>query len=255
MPPGIGWSCSTCSVRPSDTADGRPDSARSCRARRGDDRSARDPSGVHRRPRPRRRHRAIRRDSSSDARVANRSRGQRRIRSLAADATSRARVAAAHPISSSGLVGRGAASRASPRPRRSSARRALARPLSSSIQQHRRARRARRAHSRAYDAPNARLGDQLGRIRVPTAIVWGQQDRVIPLWVGKRLQQAIPGATLNVVPGARHFTPEKRRAKSRTPSRGCWRDSPPSQTSSGRPTPRRGARSLATARALPVSRS
>ena len=38
---------------------------------------------------------------------------------------------------------------------------------------------------------------------------WGQHDRVIPLWVGKRLQQSIPGATLDVVPGVRHFTPEE----------------------------------------------
>ncbi len=53
------------------------------------------------------------------------------------------------------------------------------------------------------------LGGQLSRIAAPTAIVWGQQDRVIPLWVGKRLQQAIPGATLDVVPDGRHFTPEE----------------------------------------------
>jgi pimeloyl-ACP methyl ester carboxylesterase len=66
------------------------------------------------------------------------------------------------------------------------------------------------AHIRALTTDETReLGDQLGRIAAPTAIVWGQQDRVIPLWVGKQLQQAIPGATLDVVPGGRHFTPEE----------------------------------------------
>jgi 2-hydroxymuconate-semialdehyde hydrolase len=66
------------------------------------------------------------------------------------------------------------------------------------------------AHIRALTTDETReLGDQLPRISVPTAIVWGQQDRVTPSWVGKRLQQTIPGATFDVVPGARHFTPEE----------------------------------------------
>jgi pimeloyl-ACP methyl ester carboxylesterase len=40
--------------------------------------------------------------------------------------------------------------------------------------------------------------------------VWGQQDRAIPLWVGKRLQAGISRARLEVIPGARHFTPEEK---------------------------------------------
>jgi pimeloyl-ACP methyl ester carboxylesterase len=67
------------------------------------------------------------------------------------------------------------------------------------------------AHIRALTTDETReLGDQLGRIAAPATIVWGQQDRAIPLWVGKRLQQAIPGARLEVIPGARHFTPEEK---------------------------------------------
>jgi 2-hydroxymuconate-semialdehyde hydrolase len=66
------------------------------------------------------------------------------------------------------------------------------------------------AHVRALTTDETRaLGDRLTNIHVPTAIVWGQHDRVIPLWVGQRLQQSIPGATLDVIPGARHFTPEE----------------------------------------------
>ncbi|MGH7620449.1 MAG: alpha/beta fold hydrolase, partial [Gemmatimonadaceae bacterium] len=66
------------------------------------------------------------------------------------------------------------------------------------------------AHIRALTTDETReLGGQLARITIPTAIVWGQQDRAIPLWVGRQLQQAIPGATLDIVPGARHYTPEE----------------------------------------------
>lgn len=66
------------------------------------------------------------------------------------------------------------------------------------------------SHIRALTTDETRdLGDQLAQIAAPAAIVWGQQDRVIPLWVGKQLQQAIPGATLDIIPGGRHFTPEE----------------------------------------------
>jgi pimeloyl-ACP methyl ester carboxylesterase len=54
-----------------------------------------------------------------------------------------------------------------------------------------------------------KLGRQLGKIRAPTAIVWGEHDRVIPLAVGRRLQSTIAGATLDVIPDGRHFTPEE----------------------------------------------
>lgn len=47
-------------------------------------------------------------------------------------------------------------------------------------------------------------------IKAPTSIVWGENDRAIPLSVGIRLRDAIPGARLTVIPGAKHFTPEER---------------------------------------------
>jgi pimeloyl-ACP methyl ester carboxylesterase len=66
------------------------------------------------------------------------------------------------------------------------------------------------SHIRALTTDETReLGEQLNRIAAPTAIVWGQGDRVIPLWVARRLQRGIPGATLDIIPGARHFTPEE----------------------------------------------
>jgi pimeloyl-ACP methyl ester carboxylesterase len=52
------------------------------------------------------------------------------------------------------------------------------------------------------------LGARLGNIRQPTAIVWGERDPFLSVRLGARLRDAIPGATLEVVSGARHFTPE-----------------------------------------------
>jgi pimeloyl-ACP methyl ester carboxylesterase len=71
-------------------------------------------------------------------------------------------------------------------------------------------RRALIAHIRALTSrETVKLGRQLGKIRAPTAIAWGEHDRVIPLSVGRRLQSMIPGATLDVLPDGRHFTPEE----------------------------------------------
>jgi pimeloyl-ACP methyl ester carboxylesterase len=66
------------------------------------------------------------------------------------------------------------------------------------------------AHIRALTHRETRkLGRQLAKISAPTSIVWGQHDRVIPPSVGKRLASAIRGATFEVIPDARHFTPEE----------------------------------------------
>ncbi len=66
------------------------------------------------------------------------------------------------------------------------------------------------AHVRALTSgETTAIASALRNIRIPTAIVWGQQDRVTPLGTARRLQAAIPGATLDVIPDARHFTPEE----------------------------------------------
>lgn len=51
------------------------------------------------------------------------------------------------------------------------------------------------------------LGTRLGEIRQPTAIVWGERDPFLSRDLGERLRSAIPGATLDIIPGARHFSP------------------------------------------------
>ncbi len=45
----------------------------------------------------------------------------------------------------------------------------------------------------------------LGAIRLPTLIVWGERDRVVPLDVGRQYETLLSGARLEVVPEAGHF--------------------------------------------------
>lgn len=51
------------------------------------------------------------------------------------------------------------------------------------------------------DAAAGRFDEgQLGRIHCPTLVVWGEDDRVIPVAEGRRLARAIPGARLEIIP-------------------------------------------------------
>jgi pimeloyl-ACP methyl ester carboxylesterase len=45
----------------------------------------------------------------------------------------------------------------------------------------------------------------LGSVAVPSLVVWGRQDRVVPLECGERYAKALGRATLEVVEGAGHF--------------------------------------------------
>lgn len=44
-----------------------------------------------------------------------------------------------------------------------------------------------------------------GRVRAPTLIIWGDEDRLIPLAHGRRLGRAVAGAELAVVPASGHM--------------------------------------------------
>ncbi len=59
-----------------------------------------------------------------------------------------------------------------------------------------------------YDPTLPGLAARLARIAQPTAIVWGEHDPWLSVSTGERLRRAIPGATLDVIADARHFTPE-----------------------------------------------
>ncbi|MBM3222722.1 MAG: alpha/beta hydrolase [Candidatus Tectomicrobia bacterium] len=49
------------------------------------------------------------------------------------------------------------------------------------------------------------LPGMLGKVRVPTLIVWGAQDRIIPVECGRLYQQSIPGATLQLMEHCGHW--------------------------------------------------
>ncbi|MDW8425671.1 MAG: alpha/beta hydrolase, partial [Meiothermus sp.] len=51
---------------------------------------------------------------------------------------------------------------------------------------------------------------QLGQLRTPTLIVWGEQDRVIPAEAGRTLQRWIPGAKLQIIPGCGHLPQQEK---------------------------------------------
>lgn len=64
----------------------------------------------------------------------------------------------------------------------------------------------------AYAATCAMLGrfdlrDRLASLRIPTAIVVGEEDYATPPAMAEQLHAGIAGSTLEVLPGARHITP------------------------------------------------
>ncbi len=64
-------------------------------------------------------------------------------------------------------------------------------------------RRSMRAMTNGHDLLDFRLNN----MRVPTLIVWGAQDALIPLATGETMHQDIPHSVLNVMEGCGHLTP------------------------------------------------
>ncbi|HEX7547076.1 MAG TPA: alpha/beta hydrolase [Gemmatimonadaceae bacterium] len=58
------------------------------------------------------------------------------------------------------------------------------------------------------DSALIELGERLPEVSKPVSILWGGRDPWIGAEVGERLRKTIPGATLEVIADARHFTPE-----------------------------------------------
>ena len=52
---------------------------------------------------------------------------------------------------------------------------------------------------------NPRLKHRLHRIKVPTLLIWGENDGVVPPAYAKAYQRLIPGAGLSLIPQAGHF--------------------------------------------------
>lgn len=66
------------------------------------------------------------------------------------------------------------------------------------------------AHLAALDCRDTNaLTPRLKHIVCPTTVVWGADDPFLPAALGARLAASIPGATMEVIPGARHFLPEE----------------------------------------------
>jgi pimeloyl-ACP methyl ester carboxylesterase len=53
------------------------------------------------------------------------------------------------------------------------------------------------------------LAPGLSRIAVPTAVIHGRADRVVPLSIAERLAATIPDSTYTVLPGAHHLLPHE----------------------------------------------
>jgi pimeloyl-ACP methyl ester carboxylesterase len=63
-----------------------------------------------------------------------------------------------------------------------------------------------------YGATLSALGrhdahDVLPTVNVPVRIVTGDKDMLTPIRTARRIQQAIPGATLRILQGGTHYTP------------------------------------------------
>jgi len=55
----------------------------------------------------------------------------------------------------------------------------------------------------------APLAALLPSIQAPTLVMWGEDDPLVPLRLGERLARDIPGARLEVIPGACHAPNEQ----------------------------------------------
>ncbi len=53
------------------------------------------------------------------------------------------------------------------------------------------------------------LTAQYKTISVPVLIIWGEEDEVVPLSVGKNFKRDIPGSELVILPECGHMPPEE----------------------------------------------
>jgi pimeloyl-ACP methyl ester carboxylesterase len=63
-------------------------------------------------------------------------------------------------------------------------------------------------HLRSLTAAPDSRGNEAPRASVPTAIIWGAHDPLLPAALARRLQTSIQGSTLDIVAGG-HFSPEE----------------------------------------------
>jgi len=51
---------------------------------------------------------------------------------------------------------------------------------------------------------------ELKRINTPCLLIWGEQDKVVPLNIGKRLHKDLPNSRLIILPDTGHLVPEEK---------------------------------------------
>jgi 3-oxoadipate enol-lactonase len=54
------------------------------------------------------------------------------------------------------------------------------------------------------------LRERVRRIRVPTAVIVGEEDYATPVAMARKLHEAIPGSSLDILPATRHLSPLER---------------------------------------------
>lgn len=52
--------------------------------------------------------------------------------------------------------------------------------------------------------------EDLGKIQTPAMLIWGKEDRIVPVEIGKRLSQDLPNASLAVYENTGHLVPEEK---------------------------------------------
>lgn len=65
------------------------------------------------------------------------------------------------------------------------------------------------AHLEGISVADGEVHARLPEIAMPTAVVWGRRDRVLPLDTGRALAGRIAGAELTVIDDGHHVTPEE----------------------------------------------
>jgi len=51
------------------------------------------------------------------------------------------------------------------------------------------------------------LEPSLSKINVPTLLLWGREDKIIPLWVAEKMNKLIKNSSLSIINDARHGAP------------------------------------------------
>lgn len=76
-------------------------------------------------------------------------------------------------------------------------------------------------------AGSAPLYERLGELRIPTLLVWGEDDRITPRSVAERAARLVPGASLSVVGGSGHLPHLERPDETTLLLRDFWRSGRP----------------------------